>query len=251
MEILQIPALTDNYIYVLISDDIVAVVDPCESEPVTEALFNRGLGLDFILSTHHHWDHVGGNIALKDRWGAQIIGAANDSARIPGIDLRFRDGDEFVLGASTMRVMEVPGHTIGQVAYFFPNEKKLFCGDTLFAMGCGRLFEGTPQQMTASLKKIAALPPDTEIYCGHEYTKRNAEFALTVDRENKLLKDRYERVSQIRIELKFTVPFTLAEELQTNPFLRLGDETIQKNIGCSGAPPHEVFAKLRSLKDTF
>ena len=251
MEVIQLPVLTDNYIYILICDDVVACVEPTVAEPVTDYLFDHGLGLDYILSTHHHWDHIGGNEDLKDRWGCKIIGAANDSARIPGIDIKLRNNDEFTIGASKFRVLEIPGHTIGHIAYYFPEDKKVFLGDTVFAMGCGKLFEGTPRQMMSSINKIKNLPPDTKMYCAHEYTKKNAEFALTVDPSNSKLQNRYKDVCAKRLKHIPTVPSFISEELDTNPFLRVDNKEIQKTINCLDKPAEDVFLKLRQMKDSF
>ena len=213
------------------------MVDPAESAPVLEALTVHGWKLDFIFNTHHHPDHVGANTALKKETGCEIVGFADDAARIPGITRRVREGDRVRLGEAKAEVIFIPGHTLGHIAYYFAKEKALFCGDTIFSLGCGRLFEGTPAQMFSSLQRLAALPGDTQIYCAHEYTESNGCFALTIEPENKTLKERMEEVRHLREEDKPTVPSTLAMELATNPFLR--------------AKTVEEFARIRALKDNF
>ena len=239
LEIFQLPVLQDNYIYILCDRDTqkTAVVDPALAEPVDLFLRKKNRKLDFILNTHHHWDHTGGNLALKNRYHCRVMGFSEDAHRIPGIDQSWKEGDEFVLGRSVCRVLFLPGHTLGHIAYWFFEEKKLFIGDTLFAMGCGRLFEGSPWQMFASLNKIKFLPADTEIFCAHEYTEKNGHFALSVEPENVHLKNRMRVVLDRREKKQPCVPFFLSEELRTNPFLRVN--TL------------EEFIKLRKKKRYF
>lgn len=253
LEIVQVPVLTDNYIYLLHDPDAsqTAVVDPAEAAPVLAALEARGWTLDLILNTHHHGDHVGGNLALKAATGCRIIGPAADKARIPGIDETVADGDKVSVGASTASVFDIPGHTRGHIAYYFAQDEALFCGDTLFAMGCGRLFEGTPYQMVQSLAKFAPLPGTTRVYCAHEYTENNGRFALDIEPRNATLALRMRGVQQMRAEGRPTIPTTLAEERATNPFLRCEDSRLKRALGMQDANPVDVFAELRARKDKF
>lgn len=252
LEITQIPVLSDNYIYLLrdSSSGATAVVDPAVASPVLDALERRGQNLDFVLNTHHHSDHVGGNLELKRKTGCRIVGSAPDSERIPGIDIEVDEGDGFCLGASQARVFSVSGHTCGHIAYWFEGDSALFCGDTLFAMGCGRLFEGTPAQMLESLEKLRELPDATRVYCAHEYTQANGRFALTVDPLNPELQKRMRQVNRARADRLPTVPSTLAEERATNPFLRADDPEVQAVIGV-GSEPLAVFTEIRARKDSF
>ena len=237
MKIFQIPVFQDNYIYVLRNANKTAVVDPALSEPVNALLEKNKWNLDYILNTHHHPDHVGGNLALKKQWNCRIIGFAEDAHRIPGIDCRLNEGEQWSFHPLIAEVLFLPGHTLGHIAYWFPQRKVLFCGDTLFGMGCGRLFEGTPEQMFQSLKKIKALPENTSIYSAHEYTEKNGRFALQEDPANAELKARMKKVQAARQKGLATIPFTLKEELQTNPFLRAENVT--------------DFARLRAKRDVF
>ncbi len=239
LQVFQLPVLQDNYIYIIrdINTEKTAVVDPALAEPVNSFLKERNWTLDFIFSTHHHWDHTDGNLQLKEKWNCQILGFAKDAHRIPGIDQHLQEGEEFTFGDLPCRVLFFPGHTLGHIAYWFFEEKKLFIGDTLFAMGCGRLFEGSPQQMFTSLNHIKSFPPDTEVFCAHEYTEKNGHFALSVDSKNQMLKDRMKKVQTSREKNQATVPFFLSEELKTNPFLR--------------ASTLEEFTNLRKKRDIF
>ena len=222
LKVYTVPALQDNYIYILKNETHTAVVDPSEAAPVTNFLHKKKWNLDFIFNTHHHYDHTGGNSDLKKIWSCLIYGFEKDRHRLPGIDRTLKDEEEFSFGQTKIKTLFIPGHTLGHIAFYCVKEKYLFCGDTLFAMGCGRLFEGSPQQMYQSLEKIKQLPKETFIYCGHEYTEANGNFALSIDKNNPLLKKRMEKVRLLRKNLKPTVPFTLKEELDTNPFLRAG-----------------------------
>lgn len=253
LEVLQIPVLKDNYIY-LIHDrrsGETAAVDPAEANPVLEALAANGWKLTHILNTHHHGDHVGGNLDLKRRTGCRIVASERDLKRIPGIDLAVGDEAVVTFGRFEARVLDVPGHTRGHIAYWLAGADALFCGDTLFALGCGRLFEGTPEEMWRSLEKLRVLPPETKVYCAHEYTQSNAGFALTVEPENAALKERMAQIVELRRQGKPTVPSTLKEELATNPFLRPESEEIQANLGMTNADPVDVFAETRRRKDLF
>ena len=239
LQVFQLPVLQDNYIYIVHDKNTqkTAVVDPALSEPVNLFLKEKNWKLDFIFSTHHHWDHTGGNLELKKKWNCRILGFEEDAHRIPGIDQHLKNGEEFTFGTLPCRVLFFPGHTLGHIAYWFFEEKKLFIGDTLFAMGCGRLFEGSPRQMFTSLNKIKSFPPETEIFCAHEYTEKNGCFALSMDPQNQNLKNRMKSVQASRKKNQATVPFFLSEELETNPFLR--------------ASTLEEFTHLRKKRDIF
>ncbi len=253
LEVVQIPVLRDNYVY-LARDPATgacAAVDPAVAGPVLAALDERGWRLSHILNTHHHHDHVGGNLELKRATGCVIVGNAEDAARIPGIDRKVAGGDRFALGACTAEVIAVSGHTIGHIAYWFADAGVLFCGDTLFALGCGRLFEGTPEQMWQSLSRLRALPAHTRVYCAHEYTEANAAFALSVDPANAALVDRAEAVRAARRAGRPTVPSTIEEERRTNPFLRADEPALAQAAGLPGAKPERVFAEIRRRKDHF
>ena len=238
-KIYQLPVWEDNYIYVLIDykENKTAVIDPGDFDTVQNFLKKNNLKLDYILNTHHHLDHVGGNLKLKEKWSCPIYAFKEDAKRIPGIDFQLVEGDTVFVGALCFEVIFVPGHTLGHIAFWNKENKFLFCGDTVFAMGCGRLFEGSPKQMFNSLSKIKALPEDSLIYCAHEYSLKNAKFALTVMPENKDLKERFEKISELREQDSATVPFYLKEELLTNPFMRA--KTVSE------------FAKIRKLRDQF
>ncbi len=253
LTILQIPVLTDNYIY-LIHDPVskeTAVIDPALAPPVLDVLAEKNWRLTAILNTHHHWDHVGGNLELKQKTGCKIIAAQSDSNRIPGIDSGIGDGDVISLGTHTARIIATPGHTSGHIVYYFAEDGALFCGDTLFVMGCGRLFEGTPEQMYDSLQKLQALPPTTRVYCTHEYTQANGRFALSVEPDNVQLQQKMLKVQALRAENLPTVPSTIAQEMATNPFFRTDSLTLQKTLGLAGKTPVEVFTELRKRKDSF
>lgn len=253
LEIVQIPVLNDNYVY-LVRDpgsEAVAVVDPAVPEPVLAELSKRGWRLTHILNTHHHPDHVGGNLALKDATGCTIIGPEADADRIPGIDIAVGDNEGIDVGSQTARVFDVPGHTRGHIAYWFAGSKALFCGDTLFALGCGRLFEGTPAQMWGSLQKFLALPDDTRVYCAHEYTESNARFAVTVEPGNAALSERYAEIKTLRAAGKPTVPSTIGAERATNPFLRPASANLRATLGMAEADDVAVFAETRKRKDGF
>ncbi len=228
-----------------------AVIDPALEQPVLDVLAEKGWQLSFILNTHHHWDHVGANLALKQQTGCKIIAAASDRERIPGIDIGVGQGDVISLGEHQAQILETPGHTSGHIVYYFAEDQALFCGDTLFVMGCGRLFEGTPGQMYESLQTLKALPPLTRVYCTHEYTLANARFALSVEPDNSDLQRKLLTVAELRAANIATVPTTIAEELATNPFFRVDSLSIQKELGLVGAEPDLVFAALRRRKDDY
>jgi hydroxyacylglutathione hydrolase len=257
MEITQIPLLRDNYGYLLVCERTgnAAIVDPSESEPVLRKLDepDGNFKLTAILNTHHHRDHTGGNQGILAKHGVKVYGHKTDRERIPGLTDGVDDGDEIQLGDERGKVFFIPGHTTGHVAYLFG--KNLFCGDTLFTAGCGRLFEGTPDQMLSSLKRLMTLPDDTLVYCGHEYTENNLKFAMTLEPDNRDVTSRYERVRAARARGASTVPSTMAEEKQTNPFLRWESKELQKTV-TAGSPdvpldPVSIFARVRKMKDAF
>jgi hydroxyacylglutathione hydrolase len=252
LAIRQLPVLRDNYVY-LVHDPVTAltaVVDPAVAAPVLAALGETGWRLSHILNTHHHGDHTGGNLELKATTGCTIVGPRADRDRIPGIDVAVGDADIYRFGGHEAHVFDVPGHTRGHIAYWFPDSEALFCGDTLFIMGCGRLFEGTAAQMWHSLGKLKALPPQTRVFCAHEYTQTNARFALTVDPGNADLKARARRIDELRADGRPTVPGTIGEELATNPFLRADRKPLQEVAGTIGDPV-ATFAAIRQRKDAF
>ncbi len=237
MEIVQIAVLNDNYIYLAHDGDETAVIDPAVAEPVLAAAAARGWTITQILNTHWHPDHVGANLAIQVATRCRITGPMGEAAKIPGIDRAVVDGDAVQVGGATGVVIDVPGHTAGHNAYYFAGSGTLFCGDTLFALGCGRLFEGTPAQMSASLAKLMALPDATAVYCAHEYTAANARFAVTVEPDNADLADRVVEITALRAAGRPTVPSTIGRERATNPFVR--------------AATVAEFAARRAAKDGF
>lgn len=253
LEIITIPCLSDNYAYLMRDGATgkVAVVDVPEAGPILDALEARGWSLDLILITHHHYDHIDGVAPLVAKTGAKVIGAAADAERLPPLDIALEEGAEIAIGDSLGRMFDVSGHTIGHVAFHFPESKAAFTADSLMALGCGRVFEGTMPQMWESLSKIAALPPETIIYSGHEYTASNAKFALSIDPENEALKKRAIWIAEQRAQGLPTVPSVLSEELATNPFLRAGNATLKASLGMTAASDAEVFAEIRARKDNF
>ncbi len=253
LEIITLPVLADNYIY-LIHDPVsqeTAAVDPALAQPVLDILEEKGWVLTYILNTHHHSDHVGGNSWLKQCTGCKIIAAQADWDRIPGIDQGVDEGDVVSIGRHKAYVIATPGHTRAHIVYHFAEDKLLFCGDTLFVMGCGRLFEGTALQLWQSLQKLKALPKATRVYCTHEYTQTNGRFALTVEPENRLLQQRMVEVNRLRSNNQPTVPTTIADELATNPFFREDSVSLRKSVGMPSDKPSEVFANIRRMKDRF
>jgi hydroxyacylglutathione hydrolase len=252
-EIHLVPCLKDNYAYILHEPrtKAVAVVDPSEAAPVMDALRARSLSLTHILNTHHHFDHTGGNLELKERTGAKIIGPRADADRIPGIDIQVGNGDLVAIGTAIARIFDIPAHTRGHIAFWFEEAKAVFTGDTMFAMGCGRLFEGTPAQMWASLSTLARLPADTRVYCGHEYTQSNGRFALTLEPGNADLVARMKQVDELRNQGLPTIPSTISLELKTNPFLRPDSPELRQAMSMETANVIDVFAETRRRKDVF
>ncbi|MEX0646029.1 MAG: hydroxyacylglutathione hydrolase [Parvularculaceae bacterium] len=253
IEIRQFPCLSDNYGFLARdrSTGEVATIDTPDAAAINAALAREGWGLDHIFNTHWHPDHAGGNLALKEKWGCRIVGPRAEASKIPGIDEAVGDGDVIMLGGSKADILDTPGHTLGHIIYHFAADSAAFVGDTIFAIGCGRLFEGTAKQMWSSLSKIAALPAQTKLYCAHEYTQANARFALTVDGKNPALVDRARAVDELRAAGTPTVPTTVAIERATNPFLRARDPALQASVGLAGADPVDVFAEVRKRKDRF
>lgn len=253
IEVVQIPCLNDNYGYLIheSGSGLTATIDTPEVEPINAALGLRGWRLTHIFNTHHHFDHAGGNEALKEQWGCTVVGADNDAARIPGIDQRVVDGDRFAFGDVEVTVFEVPGHTSGHIAFYLASENLVFVGDTLFALGCGRLFEGSPEQMWNSLQKLMALPDETVVYCAHEYTQANAAFALSVDPNNLDLQKRSQQIDAMRAKGEPTVPTSIGLERATNPFVRPASSGLRQKIGLESATDVEVFAETRRRKDSF
>lgn len=253
LQVHQFPCLSDNYGFLAHdpATGATAVIDTPEVEPINAALAEKGWTLTHIWNTHHHFDHAGGNEALKAKWQATVVGAGHDAERIPGIDLRVQEGDSVNLGELQATVIEVPGHTSGHIAYYFPDDGVAFVGDTLFALGCGRLFEGTPAQMWQSLSKLMALPDDTVVYCAHEYTQANARFAVTVDPENAALLQRAAEIDRLRASGQPTVPTRIGLEKATNPFLRAESAGLAGALGLDVTDPVGVFAETRRRKDQF
>ncbi|QDZ21951.1 hydroxyacylglutathione hydrolase [Chloropicon primus] len=255
IDVYTVKALQDNYVFILHEwkNNKVAVVDPGEAKPVSDKLQALGLPLDCILTTHHHWDHTDGNLALKSQFDCKVYGFGGDKGRIPGITDELREGSQLEFGGEPVEIFQTDGHTVGHICFYFPQSKMAFVGDTLFVMGCGRLFEGTPKQMHESLQKLAAnLPENTTVYCAHEYTMSNAKFAVTVDSSNEDLRERYREIESLRAQDRKTVPTTMEMELKTNPFLRCGDPDLKSCIGMESEQDEgKVFARVRELKDNF
>ena len=253
-EIVQVLCMKDNYVALLhdAATRATACIDAPDAAPILAALDAKGWALSDILITHHHADHVQGIAALKARFPkARVTGPRQEAAKISGLEVQVGEGDTVKVGALSASVIETPGHTAGHINYYFAAEKLLFSGDTLFALGCGRVLETPLETMWRSLQKLAALAPDTQVYCGHEYTQANARFALSVEPDNAMLQARARHVDALRAHGNATVPSTIELELATNPFLRAGAPELQKALGMSGADPARVFAELRTRKDKF
>jgi hydroxyacylglutathione hydrolase len=253
LDVAQFITRSDNYA-VLVHDDAsgtTAAIDAPEADPIIAELKKRGWVLTHILVTHKHFDHIEGIPALQAAYDCQVIGPEASAAETGIYDKTIKDGDTFELAGREVRVMATPGHTLDHVSLHVPAEKLVFVGDTIFALGCGRVIEGDHAMMWESLKKLRALPDDTELYCGHEYTLANARFALTVDTGNAAIKKRAAEVEKLRAENRMTLPTTIGEEKATNPFLRADDPAVMKTIGMAGANPAAVFAEIRTRKDKF
>ncbi|XP_022859453.1 hydroxyacylglutathione hydrolase 2, mitochondrial-like [Olea europaea var. sylvestris] len=254
LQIELVPCLKDNYAYLLHDMDTgtVGVVDPSEAVPIIDALNRKNWNLTYILNTHHHFDHTGGNMELKERYGAKVIGSGLDKERIPGIDIPLNDGDKWMFASHEVLVMATPGHTRGHITFHFPGSKSIFTGDTLFSLSCGKLFEGTPQQMLSSLRKITSVPDDTNIYCGHEYTLSNSKFALSLEPGNEELQSYAAYVAQLRSKGLPTIPTSLRKEKSCNPFLRTSSKVIRKSLNIpDSADDVEALGVIRKAKDNF
>ena len=253
MKITPIPCLNDNYAYI-VNDNItktVGVVDPSEAKPIINYLKKEKLKLNYILNTHHHFDHIDGNIELQKLYNSKVIGFDGDKHRIPGINITLNDGEKFKFGKSIIKIIHIPGHTSGHICFFFEKEKIAFTGDTLFSLGCGRIFEGDHEQMLSSLNKIKKLPTKTKIYCGHEYTLKNAEFCMKYDEKNLDLTNQFKKVKELRSKNLPTVPSVLEQELKSNIFLRCDQNDLKIKLNMQNSDDYKVFKKVRDLKDAF
>ena len=253
MQITPIPCLTDNYAYVIndTRSKIVGVIDPSEASPIIAFLKKQNLKLNYILNTHHHFDHIGGNVELKKKYNAKVVGFDGDKHRIPRIDITLKDNEKWNFGNSIVKILHIPGHTLGHICFFFEKEKIAFTGDTLFSLGCGKIFEGDHKQMLISLNKIKKLPKDTKIYCGHEYTHKNAEFCMKYDDKNLDLIKQFEKIKKLRSNNLPTVPVKLEDELKSNIFLRCDQNDLKIKLNMKNEEDFKVFRKVRDLKDAF
>jgi hydroxyacylglutathione hydrolase len=253
LQIHMFPCLKDNYGFLLHDPDSgeTACIDTPEADRILEEAARKSWSITQIWNTHWHADHAGGNAAIKAAANCIITGPRGDAAKIPTIDRTVDDGDKVRLGRYEANVLNVGGHTLGHIAYYVPDAKTAFVGDTLFALGCGRLFEGTPEQMWGSLSKLAALPADTAVYCAHEYTQSNARFAVTIEPDNAALQSRVREIDQARANGRPTVPTSIGLELATNPFLRADKASVRDAVHLRDAPAANVFAEVRRRKDKF
>jgi hydroxyacylglutathione hydrolase len=253
LDVHQFPCLEDNYGYLVHDQETgyTASIDTPEAAAIEKALDDTGWELTHIFNTHHHFDHAGGNLELKEKTSAVILGSRNDSHRIPGIDIHVGNNDDYRFGKSIMTILDTPGHTSSHIIFYFADAGVAFVGDTLFSLGCGRLFEGTPEDMWGSMQKLLKLPDETVVYCAHEYTLSNARFALTVEPGNEDLAARVEQIRELRAAHKPTIPTTIGIERKTNPFMRPDSINLRETLGMSGADNIEVFAETRRRKDSF
>ncbi len=253
MKVEIIPCLQDNYSYIIVDEknNKTCVVDPSESKPIINFLEKNNLKLNYILNTHHHYDHIGGNIELKKKYKAKVIGFNGDYKRIPEIDIKLKDGEIWKEDNFESKIIHIPGHTLGHICFYFYNEDNLFTGDTLFSLGCGRIFEGTYEQMFNSLEKIKNLPSKTKIYCGHEYTLQNSKFCIKYDKDNLELIKKIKAIKKKLNNNQPTIPTTLGEELKSNIFLRSDNFKIKNNLNINKGSSLDTFSKLRDLKDNF
>ena len=252
MKIEIIPCLSDNYSYLIVEKDTntVSIIDPSEFSACNEVI-KKYKKLDYILNTHHHADHVDGNLQLKKKYNSKILGFIGDKDRIPGIDIFLKENQYQKIGGLLFKVIFIPGHTRGHIAFYFEKEKVVFTGDTLFSLGCGRVFEGTHVDMLNSLNKLRILPPETKAYCGHEYTKTNLDFCLKYDPNNTFLKEKSKEINSKLKNNLATIPTTIGDEIKTNIFFRCNDNHIKQSLNLKDASDQEIFTKLRDLKDTF
>tara|TARA_B110000967_G_C18731648_1_gene482899 strand:- start:40 stop:804 length:765 start_codon:yes stop_codon:yes gene_type:complete len=248
-----VPCLKDNYSFVIhdTETDTVAVVDPSEFKPINDFITKKFKKIDYIFNTHHHFDHTGGNLDLKNKYKAKIIGSKKDEKRIPGIDTKLSNNENFKLGNTEFKIFLIPGHTSGHICFYSKKEKVIFTGDTLFSLGCGRVFEGTYLEMFKSLNFIKKLPIDSRIYCGHEYTQKNLDFCVKYEINNDSLKEKRKWIIHKLNQKQPTIPTTIKEELDTNIFLRCDKSDVKKTLGMEDSTELEVFKKLRDLKDIF
>ena len=253
MRVEIIPCLQDNYSYIIIdeSNKIACVIDPSEANPIIKFVEKENINLKYILNTHHHFDHVGGNKDLKKKYNSVVIGYKDDANRIPEIDILLEDNQIWKADNFEAKIMHIPGHTTGHISFHFFKEKLIFTGDTLFSLGCGKLFEGTYQDMFSSLKKIKKLSKDTKIYCGHEYTYKNAEFCMKHDDKNLDLIKQFEKIKKLRLDNLPTVPTMLEDELKSNIFLRCDQNEVKIKLNMKNEEDFKVFTKVRDLKDAF
>ncbi len=252
-DIRMFPCLSDNY-GVLIHDGasgVTASIDAPDAEAIEAALAENGWTLTHILVTHHHSDHTQGIPALKAKYGCRVVGPRAEAAKVPGIDETVGGGDTYTFGRYEARIFDTPGHTKGHIAWWFPGPAVLFAGDTLFALGCGRVFEGSMEEMWRSLATLRGLPPETYVYCGHEYTLSNGRFAVTIEPDNTVLKARMVEIEEKRAEGEPTLPTTIGAERDTNPFLRADVDAVKFAVGLPNADPADVFAEIRRRKDRF
>jgi hydroxyacylglutathione hydrolase len=253
LEIRLVPLLADNYAYLVHDPESgeTAVVDPAEAGPVLDAAAASGWRIGKVLNTHHHGDHTAGNTAIVAATGATVLAPESERDRIEAVSVGIADGDVVRIGGVAFTAIATPGHTLGQISYYSDEARALFSGDTLFALGCGRVFEGTPPQLWRSLLRLRSLPDDTRVYCGHEYTQSNCRFALTIDPDNEILSRRAAGIAELRAAGLPTVPSTIGLERATNPFLRADEPSLHRHLGMVGADPADVFAEIRRRKDVF
>jgi hydroxyacylglutathione hydrolase len=253
MKIEIIPCLNDNYSYLIYDENsnTVAMIDPSEFFACDKIINQNYKKLDFIFNTHHHYDHVGGNKDLKIKYNSIVVGFEEDKNRIPGIDKVLKDKQVFKIGDLSFTTIFIPGHTSGHIAFYSEKEKVIFTGDTLFSLGCGRVFEGTYKQMFNSLNKLKNLPKDTRVYCGHEYTYKNLEFCMKFNPNNIFLKSKKDAIELNLKNKKPTIPSTIGDEIKTNIFFRFNDPDVKKAINSKNSSELEIFTKLRDLKDNF
>ena len=253
MKIKIVKCLTDNYSYIIFNEKtlVSAVVDPSEAGPIINEINKNNFKLKYIFNTHHHYDHVGGNKKLKEKYNCKVIGFEKDKSRIPEIDITLKDNQKWKNELFECEILHIPGHTSGHICIYIKELSALFTGDTLFSLGCGRIFEGTYEEMYNSLSKLIKFPPNTKIYCGHEYTKKNSDFCLSIDHKNSKLLDKINQIIENIKNNKPTIPSTLGDELECNIFLRSDDTEIQNQLGINSGNQIETFIKLRDLKDNF
>ena len=253
MKIKIVKCLTDNYSYIIFNEEnlLCTVVDPSESEPIIEEIEINNLKLKYIFNTHHHYDHVGGNKKLKEKYNCKVVGFEKDKDRIPEIDIALKDNQKWKNELFECSILHIPGHTSGHICIYIKELDALFTGDALFSLGCGRIFEGTYKEMYKSLSKLKKFPLNTKIYCGHEYTKKNSDFCLSIDSKNSKLINKINEINKNIQNEKPTIPSILEDELECNIFLRSDNMEIQKQLGINKDDPIKTFAKLRDLKDNF